>query len=433
MDDDRGLALTTTVSKAAESYNAAVRSFLEYRLDASALAKTCVSEDPDFSMGQCLRGYLLMGMCSFAVVPKARAALLEAERTAATATPRERQHVQALRQWVDGDLVGANATWERIIAAHPLDIVALRMHHYNCFWMCLTRGLRATPASVVDCWAENMPGYGNLLGMLAFGLEENGEYGLAERAGRRATELNPDDLWALHSVAHVLEMQGRDEEGRQWLSQPHDRWHDRNPFHRHVWWHLALFTLASRQVDQALHLYDQVVLGDESDFYLDIQNAASLLTRLELSGANVGGRWKILADHAAKHIDDHALIFTDIHCVLSLAREKRFDEAGQLIRSLAAYGKNAPAYMKDVIERLGVPLSEGVLAFETGRYDDAVELILPLRHMNASVGASHAQRDLFDIILMEAAARSGQEELVSAMRRERQLLKSPKRIEGILG
>ena len=53
-----------------------------------------------------------------------------------------------------------------------------------------------------------MPYYGYLLGMGAFGLEEVGEYAEAEKMGRRAVEIEPRDGWAVHAVAHVMQMQG---------------------------------------------------------------------------------------------------------------------------------------------------------------------------------------------------------------------------------
>jgi hypothetical protein len=136
----------------------------------------------------------------------------------------------------------------------------------------------------------------------------------------------PDDLWAVHAVAHVFEMGppcGRARMVRGTL----DKWDDRNPFRGHLWWHLGLFTLEAGDIESALALYDKAIYTGDSDFYLDIQNAASFLARVEFKGAKVGARWKLLADYAEAHRDDHALVFTDLHSVMSLARERRFGAA----------------------------------------------------------------------------------------------------------
>jgi tetratricopeptide (TPR) repeat protein len=423
MFDDRGLELSSQNTTAVAAYNQAVKSFLEYRTTAMPLAKRAVEADPQFCIAHCLRGYFFMAFGTFLVLDKARAALKDAQAMLENANTRERAHVEALRNWVEGNLVTANTCWERILFDHPHDLLALRLHHFNSFWMGQTRALRSVPASVLASWRKDIPGYGNVLGMLAFGFEENGEYAHAERYGREAAEVSPDDLWALHAVAHVLEMQGRHSDGMKWLNHPLDQWNDRNPFQRHLWWHRALFYIDAGHLDGALQLYDGAVRGDKSDFYLDIQNAASLLARLEFCGVDVGARWEVLADHAEAHIDDHALIFTDIHCVMSLAREGRYDAAQRLIDSMKTYSLDESKYASNVIRTLGIPICESMVAFERGRYDEVVERILPLRHVTSAIGASHAQRDIFDQYLLEAALRANKAPLAQKLLQERMLLK----------
>ena len=41
--------------------------------------------------------------------------------------------------------------------------------------------------------------------MLAFGFEENGNYIKAEQLAFESLEKDPDDVWALHVIAHVYE------------------------------------------------------------------------------------------------------------------------------------------------------------------------------------------------------------------------------------
>ena len=421
--DERGLALSSTSQDAVRLYGQAIHAFLDYRSTASAKLKAALTADPDFCMAHCLRGYFFQQFGTFTVIDKARAALAEAQRCAPTANMRERAHVEALRAWIDGDVVEACRIWESLLFEYPLDLLALRLHHFTSFWMGRSRALRAVPASVLPSWSASTPGYGNVLGMLAFGHEETGDYEHAERYGRMAVETSPDDLWALHAVAHVLEMTGRNDEGQTWLARPHDHWDDRNPFKRHLWWHLALFMIEAGRLDETLALYDRSVLGQGSDFYLDIQNAASLLARLEFCGMDVGDRWRGLADYAEAHIDDHALVFTDLHCLMSLAHEGRFDAARRLIGSMASHAQDNPLFAGGVIRDLGVPLCEGILAFEEARYPEAIERLMRLRHDNAPLGASHAQRDIFDQYLIEAALRSGATETARGLLQERRALR----------
>ncbi|MBZ9966671.1 MULTISPECIES: hypothetical protein [unclassified Mesorhizobium] len=90
--------------------------------------------------------------------------------------------------------------------------------------------------------------------MHAFGLEETGDYGRAEEVGRLAVALQPLDCWAHHAVAHVMEMQGRAEDGIGWMIAREPHWSaDDNFFRVHNWWHRSLCHLDLGQADEALH------------------------------------------------------------------------------------------------------------------------------------------------------------------------------------
>ncbi|MFQ6017093.1 MAG: tetratricopeptide repeat protein [Kiloniellaceae bacterium] len=423
LTDIRGLRLTTDSEAAVTHYNAAIANYFEYRLATGKCLKRALEADPDFVMGHCLRGYLFMLFGSTAFHDRTEKAVAFAEARADRVTRREAVHIAALRAWLMGDLPRTCALWDEILVEHPRDLLALRLQHFNYFWMGRAAALRGGPAGVLDAWDETVPGFGYVLGMLAFGLEECGDYAEAEAKGRQAVEINPEDLWAIHAVAHVLEMQGRLSEGIAWLDYPAEAWADRNPFRGHLWWHAALFPLERGDYDRALALYDRSIRTATSDFYLDIQNAASLLYRLEFQGIDVGDRWAELADHVETRTDDHVLAFTDAHCMMALSAAGRTQTARRLLASLTDFAKTPGNTAAGTMTPVTIPLCEAILAYGEGDYERTVERMLPLRGALACLGGSHAQRDIFAQILLESAIRGGRLKLARVLLSERVSLK----------
>ncbi|MDH3580752.1 MAG: tetratricopeptide repeat protein [Hyphomicrobiales bacterium] len=400
--DAFGLEVTANSQEAVAAWDMAIIQSLEHRLSAAEHVKAALAADPEFVMGLCMRAAMMLQIGSNQVHPKIAEILARAKALAAGASQREEMHIAALEHWLAGNLAKSCALWQELLDQWPADIMALRLHHNGSFWTGDGQGLAKAPMAVLKALGDDMRASGFIMGMVAFGLEEAGDYGEAEKYGRAAVERNDNDLWALHSVAHVLEMQCRHDEGRKLLNHPFGTWSDRNPFKDHLWWHAALFALEEGDMLRVLELYDREVRVDETGFYLDVQNAASLLQRLELAGVDVGTRWEELADLAEARINDHVMPFTDAHFMLALTGAGRLEAAQGYLASLKSFAGSADNEVAAVTGNVTVPLSESLLANAQGRHGEAADGLYALRDDLSAMGASHAQRDVFQQILIDA-------------------------------
>jgi hypothetical protein len=68
-------------------------------------------------------------------------------------------------------------------------------------------------------------------------------------------------------------------------------------------------------------------------------------------------------------------------------------------------------------------VASAIVAFGAGRYDEAAELLLELRGRAHWCGGSHAQRDVLELTLAEAAVRADDAALARAVLGERLALK----------
>jgi len=405
--DIRGLEVTTSSEEAARHLDAAVSDYLDYGQNAGSEVKAALAVDPECGLAQCYRGYLLMMLENRAVFPKIQEALDKLKNMGGDLNRRERLHVEALQGWVNGDLMKACLTWEAILDDYPHDIMALKLHHTMAFYTGRSHVLRSVVSGVLGEWDETIPNYSNVQGMYAYALEECGDYEQAERWGRQAAERNPEDLWAIHSVAHVLEMQGRTREGSEWLAYTPEQWARKNFFKAHVWWHAALFAISENDLERATQLFDNELSSLNSDKYIDVSNQAALLKRLEIAGVDVGDRWDLLAEHSATRIHDHILPFRDAHFCLALAAKGNFDTAREHISSMSTFARDGQGWTAETTQSTLIPLCEAMIAYEAGEYGKACDLLWPIRNELSPIGGSLAQRDLFNQILIDAAVRGG--------------------------
>jgi tetratricopeptide (TPR) repeat protein len=420
MKDHRDAPLTGADTRALALYETAICQFNCYVGDPVATIDGAIAESPDFAMAIALKAYLLLSGMERGPVPQA--ADLLARLRGLRLNERERRHAAAIACLIDGAFNRASERLEDILIDDPHDIVALQMGHLLDFYRGDSRNLRDRVARVLAEWDQHMPGYHTLLGMHAFGLEETGDYARAEDGARQAIALNKRDGWAYHAVAHVMEMTGRYEDGAAFMRDHESGWAPESFFQVHNWWHLALFRLEADQTAEVLKLYDGPIRGGQSSTILDMVDASALLWRLKLRGVDLGNRWDAIAERWQPLIEDKLYAFNDAHAMMALLGAGRLGEAERTVSILTetARKQSDNALMsRDV----GLPLARALVAFEHGKHAATIDLLRPLRNIAQRFGGSHAQRDLIDLTLIEAAKRAGEAGLVRALANERLALK----------
>jgi len=414
--DDWGHTLSGATGGSLQHYRTALDELRVYRGDPVASVDRALALNPDFVMAHALRAWLHLLGTEPAGLPVARAALAAAQTL--PMTERERGHIAAIGQLAGGAWHAAARTLEDLSIAWPLDALALQVGHQLDFFLGESRMLRDRIARALPAWTTGMTGYSALLGMHAFGLEEAGDYAGAERLGRRAVDLDSRDGWAWHAVAHVMEMQDRQQGGIAWLGDDPASWSTDSFFAVHNWWHLALFHLETGNLDRVLDLFDGPIYGARSAIVLEMIDASALLWRLHLRGVDVGDRWNDLADKWLPLAGAGNYAFNDAHAMLAFVGAGRSQPALDLLnaqeQALRKSDDNA-RFLSDV----GSPVTRAILAFGLGEYAEAVELLRPVRNHSHRFGGSHAQRDLIDLTLIEAATRGGQHRLAAALIAER--------------
>ena len=315
--------------------------------------------------------------------------------------PHEQAHLQAISAAVDGDYGTASRIYDAILAAHPRDALALSVAQVFDYYLGQPQALLARSTRALEAWTPDLPLYHAVLSLHAYALQECGRYEEAEQTALRALALNPRDARAHHALAHVMEMQGRFEEGIRRLGARSALWAGAGPMATHLWWHLALYHFELGRPAVALALYDLRMQGQALSELID---ASALLWRLHLAGVVIGARFKVLAARWAPYAEDAHCAFNDLHAMMAFVGAGRWDCAARLLAAQERRSARPRGTNHDMTRLVGLPASRALAAFGRGDYASAERLLRALPPVAHRIGGSHAQRDVLQ--LTRAAARN---------------------------
>jgi tetratricopeptide (TPR) repeat protein len=417
IQDAQAHYLSGATEAAVTTYDQAVRAFNLVHGDAIGLFDAARDAAPDFAMAYMGKAWVFAVANDPGLLTGARTLVETARRM--RLNEREQAHLAALSHLVQGARAAAVAVLDRHLMHCPFDLVAHQGAALTDGFLGRFPWIRDRSARALPFWSKDQPGYGTLLAFHAFGLEEAGDYTRAEDESRAAAELEPLSFWPHHTVAHVMEMTGRPEDGLRWMKAREPLWSTPSHLNQvHIWWHKALFHLELGQYEAALALYDGPMRATQRPVALSLTNATALLWRLDALGCDTGDRWRDLAASWEGHADGKCLVFTDIHAAMAELRsgqETLVERRLEAMRETAASGVEAAGLYRTV----GVPVVEGLAAFHRGAWAEAVELLLPVRFDLWQIGGSHAQRDVVGWTLTEAAVRANQRDVALSLAYER--------------
>lgn len=419
--DAQGHELSAATAEAASRIDAAVRAYTLAYGDPVAHFDAAREAAPGCAMAELGKAWVLAMSNDPAGVKSARAAVDDIRNL--PMNEREGIHLAALEHAASGRWASAVTLLDRHLMRYPFDLMAhqtvMRLDGFlGRFQLTAARTARALPL-----WSKDRPGYGILYSFYGFGLEELGDYERAEEVSRSAAELEPHGYWPHHAVSHVLEMTGRPGEGLKWMAEREPLWSGKDNTNRvHIHWHKALFHVERGEREAALAQLDGPVRATLRPVGTSLCNATALLWRLEMLGLEAGERWQAYAQLWQGRANGATSVFNDIHAALTMLRAGDSDGFAGL-RAQMAETASAGTEQSLTWREIGLPVVDGLQDFTYGDYASAVARLLPARFSLGRMGGSHAQRDIIDWTLTEAAVRAGMRDVAVALANERLALR----------
>ncbi len=411
LTDAQGLPVTTERPETIDAVDRFVQAFLGYGTDFQPILDAADAE-PSCVIAQAHAAALMLFGETGDSAEKAKPYIRRGIEAAQGVTERERLYLWTISTWAAGDYGMSLMAHKALAQKYPRDLAAAKIGQVRAFSIGDSASILSIGETVLPANAENH----FVHGMVAFGLEQCHRLDEAEGAGRKATGMDRNDPWAHHAVAHVMETQGRVDEGLAWMEGLSDTWENCNSFmYTHNWWHVALFHLDRDDHARALEVYDTRVWGRLKEYSQDQVNAVSLLARLELRGVDVGSRWNDVATYLAPRTDEHVDPFLDLHYLYGLAKAGRDAEAAKLMTGIVVHAAKVKPVQQVMWQQVAAPAARALIAHVLGQFDQSADLlgqVLPNMHR---IGGSHAQRDLFEQIHLDALIRAGRIEPARAI------------------
>lgn len=396
LKDSFGLEVTTDDTADIAAVDTFVQGFIRYETRAADILR---AKDSKCALVQLYCGILFLFLEAPDAADAAQPFLARAATLQGGCTPRERFILQYAQSWQSAlrsdDYRDVLALGEMARAQYPSDIALMKLHQYHCF----NEGDAPAMLRTAQAACAARPRVAQVHAMLAFGYEQCHWLAEAEAAARTALDLEKKEPWAQHALAHVMLTQGRIQEGAHFLEGVEDTWSGLNSFMlTHLWWHRALFYISLGRLEDARDIYDYHTLNADPSYSQDQVGAVSLLARLELAGVDIADRWTALGQVLRKRGQDVVQPFLSLQYLYGLAKAGR-KEAGSLLTAIA--DQTGPKW-----QEAALPAAQALLAHAQSDWDGAYNCMLRALPRMREVGGSHAQRDLFEQIALDAAIRS---------------------------
>lgn len=401
MKDRYGLELSTSSTAAGDAYVEAIDRMLAADGGVAAVLNTCLQADPEFAMAHAAlaREHQLYGR-----LKEARASAEAAEKLAAGASRRERQHIQIINLLVSGQMPKSLALTREHLQDYPRDAFALNPA-CGVFGTIGFSGSTNREAEQLALLEPLVSDYGDdwwFLTVYAFALLETGQFKLGRQLAERALAQRPTNAHGAHTLAHAFFEAGDDTAALSFMSE-WMQWADRDSLlHCHIWWHYALLLMITGDHDAAMQGFSENCLpGTTASPSINVfTDSVAFLWRAELAGApRVKAHWEQLLAYYSEQFR-RPIVFVDAHLGLVYAALGLTEQMDTCIAELQELGEQGrlPA------GTTAASLTKGYAAFAKKDWGRAIDHLGSTMDQLVRIGGSRAQRDLQVNTLLAAYA-----------------------------
>lgn len=398
--DRFGYPLSTTSDTAAKRFQEGVDLYMSGNAGGEEKLKEATEADPEFALASSALAVVLWDGRRF---EEARSSADLAQKLATDLPRREKQHAEAIAVFAGGGGPRAFGLMQKHLVEFPRDaMILLRAERYLFFSGGQDR--QRLQFELLDSFSKNYEDDWWFPGHYGFTLGELGNHQMATRFAERSLELNSQNIWAAHTIAHVHADTKDDKKGTAFLGPWLSNCDPRAPMYGHVSWHLALFELGCGRFQRSMKTYDECVRPGVCKHRSTLSNAASFLWRCKVYGYRPSAKqWDELQDLADDIAEQDQGEWDSMNAALAYAGAGNQRGKNNLLAGLQKLSDNGKASAGEI----GIPLVEGAWAFVREDYNEAIRFLERAIYHIEGIGGSGAQHEAFWDALIESYLRVG--------------------------
>ncbi|WP_426575715.1 hypothetical protein ACP179_13110 [Xenorhabdus stockiae] len=290
----------------------------------------------------------------------------------------------------------------KCLLKNPKDIFSFYTCHMIEFNNGMTGTMLETLSLVNKHWGINDEFYSYFKGIKAFILNENGYHDESYDSAASSLKINSFDIYAIHAICHYFYDKKLFHEGKEWMDERKDIWHNNYGMRIHLFWHYAMFLMEINEIDQALDIYHQIRHKNDRHGLEDL-DATSLLFKMKFTHGRddqyIQKHANLLFESWNNKDELGFYFFNDFHAALVFGINKRFDMIDFLIEKTEK--SNPIGYYNTKINIL-----ESIRNYSQENYKNVVLLLQePMNYQ--FMGGSRIQRSIINEIFNDAKLKLG--------------------------
>lgn len=366
-----GLPLTTRSQAAAAAYNQALQALFLDKAGVEEKLNEAIRLDSSFALPKAL----LARIKAVQRKTEESKAYLNSLSGTSELTERERSQVESLKLFVVGQTGEAVAAMELHLKNNPRDFLILTLLSNFIFFS----GGMGKKERLLRLLEESQSQFGDhplFLTRYSFHLQEVGDYERAEAMALTAMRVDPDNLFAIHSLAHIYQQGGQYERVEELVRGIDFQYYQSSFLCGHMHWHRSLAALPREgaQVAQQYYFEHLPSTSGLAVGHLEVADFTGLLWRIKMRGEaiQVPPEIKVKIEEIVRTEESSSrLLFSLVHCALYWGLEGNAEVLDRLqARLVSIYPEKESASC-----HLGLSVFRAIGAIAQNHFEEARQML----------------------------------------------------------